>query len=548
MPEEALAKHMKKCSDRPAEGSIVAGVKRKGGEEVPANAKRARHSLESLVASRTTSTTVAHLSDQAFDSLGLHPLLDRSVFEVFKYTTMTQVQADAIPIGMKGGDLLAKAKTGTGKTLAFLLSALHRVLSSSVTAARNIQILVLSPTRELAMQTAEEATGLLFFVTGRKVMTALGGTNMRAETASFQKQAPLVLVATPGRLDDHLNNSGLAPLCAGLSVLIFDEADQLLDMGFRPAIEKILKSLPSREKRQTLLFSATFPAQLASMTKLVLKSDHKVIDCIGAVDQASNEQVEQSVLICSLDDLFAKVTATLIALIAKPHKIIVFLPTARETGLFSELFTAMALETEIMEIHSRKSQNQRTKISEQFRVADYGILFSSDVSARGMDYPDVTYVLQVGAPSDRAQYLHRLGRTARAGRGGAGLLILCDFERYFLKNLDGLPWTQCVETDATQLLHARSLVKKALPKVHARNPSIGPQAYQAWMGQQKAHLGKMRWSQADLVQWANYFATDIMGLAEVPALEAKTVGMMGLRGVPGIVVKGGGKGGGNRRN
>merc|ERR1711879_47891 len=166
------------------------------------------------------------------------------------------VQADAIPIGMKGGDLLVKAKTGTGKTLAFLLSALHRVLSTKASA---IQILVLSPTRELAMQTAEEAMGLLHFVTGQKVMTVLGGTNMKAETASFQKKAPLVLVATPGRLDDHLRNSSLAPLCAGLRVLIFDEADQLLDMGFRPAIEKILKSLPTREKRQTLLFSATFP-------------------------------------------------------------------------------------------------------------------------------------------------------------------------------------------------------------------------------------------------------------------------------------------------
>lgn len=200
-----------------------------------------------------------------------------------------------------------------------------------------------------------------------------------------------------------------------------------------------------------------------------------------------------------------------------------------------------------MEIHSRKSQSQRTRISDQFRCIGQGILVTSDVSARGMDYPDVTFVLQVGAPSDRAQYLHRLGRTARAGKDGAGLLLLCDFERFFLGLVQDLPLVERPATEIGLLENARVKVDRALPQLHAQDQQIGAQAYQAWLGQHKTLIGKLGWSTAELVQWANYFATDIMRLSEVPALEAKTVGMMGLKGVPGIVVgqgnhKGGGKG------
>lgn len=389
------------------------------------------------------------------------------------------------------------------------------------------------------MQTAEEAKALLQFLPEHKVMTILGGTNIRAEKASFRSQAPLVLVATPGRLHDHLQNSELAPLLKGLVALIFDEADQLLDMGFRPVIEKILAVLPPRERRQTLLFSATFPAELQSITKLALRRNHQLIECIGAAEEASNEQVAQSVQFCKFEDLFATVVGIIADLTQEPHKIMIFLPTARETSLFAGLFNIIGIEgTTILEIHSRKSQKQRTKISEQFRTIPQGILFSSDVSARGMDYPDVTYVLQVGAPADRAQYLHRLGRTARAGKEGSGLLLLCDFERYFLQMLKDLPLEERAAPETSALDMSRKMVEGALPKLHEQDHLIGAQAYQAWLGQHKALIGKLKWSTSDLVGWANYFATVIMGLSEVPALEPKTVGMMGLKGVPGIVVAG----------
>lgn len=399
------------------------------------------------VNTRTTSTTLAHLSDGTFDSLALHPPLQRAIEEVFHFERMTLVQQLAIPICLDAADrdVVAKARTGTGKTLGFLLPALHRVLGrppppSSVTGC---PILVLSPTRELAMQTADEATDLLTFVTPSKVMTVLGGTSMAKDVTSFGQGAPTVLVATPGRLDDHLHNTpGVQTMLETLSVLIMDEADQLLDRGFRPAIYKIMGMLPPPATRQTLLFSATFPEQLQELTRSALRPSYEMVDCVGPGPQ-SNEQVEQQVTICTLDDLHAVTASILLEHVKQPeHKVMVFLQTAREAGFCAALFRRMDLGTPVFDIHSKKSQAQRSSTSEHFRLCRSGILFSSDVSARGMDYPDVTFVLQLGNPPDRAQYLHRLGRTARAGREGAGLLLLCDFESYWLPQIGDLPITQ----------------------------------------------------------------------------------------------------------
>jgi len=542
---------MRKCPDAPLNPQpAVSGKKRvpphdSAGASRPASkcartASAHEDTLQKPANSRTSSTTLSHLTESTFDGLGLHPKLQRSIDELFQYRQMTKVQEAAIPICMTGGDVVAKAKTGTGKTLGFLLPSLHNVLSSE--ACSGVQVLVLSPTRELAMQTAEEAQTLLKFTPQHMVMTMLGGTNMNTETNKFKRHTPLVIVATPGRLNDHLENSGLATDVSQLSVLVFDEADQLLDMGFRPAIEKILRFLPAKDLRQTLLFSATFPAQLQSICQTAVRKGHEVVDCIGLEEEASNQQVEQRYHVCTFDCLFATTLAVLSDLVKEPHKIIVFLPTARETQLFAGFLSCSPglSGTTILEIHSRKNQNQRTKISEQFRTMSQGILCSSDVSARGMDYPDVTFVLQVGAPSDKAQYLHRLGRTARAGKQGSGMLLLCDWENYFLNHLKDLPLVDDPALWKTSLRRFNSQVDQSLRKLHAQDAQIGAQAYQAWLGEHNGKLKKLKWSSQQLVEMANWFATGIMKLPNVPALEAKTVGKMGLKGTPGLVI--GGKG------
>jgi len=223
------------------------------------------------------------------------------------------------------------------------------------------------------------------------------------------------------------------------------------------------------------------------------------------------------------------------------HKVIVFLPTARQTQLFAEVFNAMVdlrvFKAKCYEIHSRKSQPQRTRASAEFRDASKAILFSSDVSARGMDYPDVTFVLQCGAPSDKAQYVHRLGRTARAGKSGCGLLVLADFEKFFIQQVKDLPIKQEKPTDKAVLDKMWYSVEDALKATHRANPQMGGQAYQAWMGFYNSYLGKLHWSKEDLVSHANYYAVECMKLSGPPPLEPKTVGKMGLKGVPGLVIE-----------
>jgi len=205
-------------------------------------------------------------------------------------------------------------------------------------------------------------------------------------------------------------------------------------------------------------------------------------------------------------------------------KIIVFCVTARQTQQAAETFQKMGLPA--LQIHSRMSQSARTKTSEKFRGGTNMIMFSSDVSARGMDYPDVTFVIQVGVPSDKAQYVHRIGRTARAGKSGSGFLLLSDFETYFMNDVKDLPLQRATLQITPQQVAA---VQQALAQM---DPKTGEQAYQAWLGFYNSQK-RIRWSKPELVQQANNYAQTI-GLSYVPALEKKTVGKMGLKGVPGL--------------
>jgi len=318
----------------------------------------------------------------------------------------------------------------------------------------------------------------------------------------------------------------------------------LLDMGFRPAIEKILGLLPGKETRQTLLFSATFPQQVKAIAQVTLRctgnGKYQMIDTIGD-DEMPTHKIPQSYLVTRIEGQMPAVMCALAQQATNPdHKIIVFLPTARQTQLFAEVFNALAdlgvFQAKCLEIHSRKSQPQRTRVSAEFRSADRAILFSSDVSARGMDYPDVTFVLQCGAPSDEAQYVHRLGRTARAGKSGGGLLVLADFEKFFLQQIKDLQVKQEKAPDRAELDKMRHSTEAALRNAHRANPQLGAQVYQAWIGFYNTYLRKLNWTKQELVSQANHYALDCMKLGGIPALDPKTVGKMGLKGTPGLVI------------
>ena len=381
----------------------------------------------------------------------------------------------AVPLGPRRR---RQGQDGHGKTLAFLIPGLERIFREPPPRG-HVGLLVVSPTRELAQQTADEAKALVRFAHAPgggpvRVQVVVGGTNMNREASEFRQTPPAVLVATPGRLNDHLENTReLAPLCGALRALVFDEADQLLDMGFRPAIEKLLRALPPKSTRQTLLYSATFPTQLEQIAQFALRGNppFELVDTVGH-EEVATHKIPQAALVTSLDEQLA---ATLLACAEQArmpgHKVIVFLTTARQTQLFAEAYnqTAAGRARPGLEIHSRKSQPQRTRVSEEFRTADQGILFSSDVSARGMDYPDVSFVIQVGVPSDKAQYVHRLGRTARAGKGGSGLLVLADFETFFLGKLRDLPIQTQPPPPPAQLAAARREADAALHAAYAAN-------------------------------------------------------------------------------
>jgi ATP-dependent RNA helicase MSS116 len=223
------------------------------------------------------------------------------------------------------------------------------------------------------------------------------------------------------------------------------------------------------------------------------------------------------------------------------HKIMVFFPTARSTQLASEMFEACGKP--VFEIHSRKSQAVRTKAADKFREARAAVMMSSDVTARGMDFPDVTMVIQIGVPSAREQYIHRLGRTGRAGKTGKGLLMLDPAEKFFLNGVRDLPievLNPAIDSQVDQR------VRKAISRI---NPDTKAQAYSAWLGFYNGSSGKMKWSKDDLIFAANNYALETLQCESLPGLLKKTVGKMGLKGFTAnlnIVSELGGGGGGGR--
>jgi ATP-dependent RNA helicase MSS116 len=334
-------------------------------------------------------------------------------------------------------------------------------------------------------------------------------------------------------------------------------------MGFRQDIFKILSFLPPPENRQTLLFSATMPKDLRQVMAKAMKPSYKTVDCIHDFGDSkeTNAQVEQTHVIMppGMDRLVIGVIEVMLAAMkSEDYKIIAFFPTARLVGYFAELVN-LGIRAQfpkskfppIIEIHSRKSQVNRNKASDKFRAAKSAILFTSDVSARGVDYPNVSHVIQFGLPDSREQYIHRLGRTGRAGRAGRGWLVLADYERTFLKELSSggshggvnVPLDpeleQVFSNPPSQ--EAQDLVTPVLRDQIAtgKNKELvrsAKQAYQSWLGFYKDRTRRMvgNKSKAEMVQMANEFAK-LCGLSEQPALLKKTVGKMGLKGVPGLI-------------
>uniref|UniRef100_A0A0D9V2Z1 ATP-dependent RNA helicase n=1 Tax=Leersia perrieri TaxID=77586 RepID=A0A0D9V2Z1_9ORYZ len=471
----------------------------------------------------------SYLSDTRFDQCAISPLSLKAVKDA-GYERMTQVQEATLPIILQGKDVLAKAKTGTGKTVAFLLPAIE-VLSALPNSRRDqlrpsINLLVMCPTRELAIQVAVEAKKLLKYHRSLGVQVVIGGTRLTQEQRSMQANPCQILVATPGRLKDHLENTpGFSTRLKGVKVLVLDEADRLLDMGFRRDIEKIIASVP--KERQTLLFSATVPEEVRQISHIALKKNYNFINTVKDGDEETHAQVSQMFMIAPLDLHFSILYDVLKKHVTEDpdYKVIIFCTTAMVTKLVAEVLSQLKLN--IREIHSRKSQSARTKVSDEFRKSRGLILVSSDVSARGVDYPDVTLVIQVGVPADRQQYIHRLGRTGRKGKEGQGLLLLAPWEKYFLSSIKDLSISEAVVPSVDSSTQTK--VKDAVQKVEMRSKEC---AYQAWLGYYNSNktIGREK---SRLVKLAEEFSQS-MELSVPPAIPRQILRKMGLSNVPGL--------------
>ena len=469
----------------------------------------------------------------------LHPSLLQAL-NVMGFTFMTPVQ-ERVLTGLPHWreDCLVQAKTGTGKTLAFLLPALHTLLKNpSPPPKGQVSILIITPTRELAQQIAkacDELTSQL--AKPLECHIAVGGTARASALSRFKTGAPSVLVATPGRLKDYLSEAPTAQKLSSIQTLVLDEADTMLESGFLADVKHILKLIPPKSAGwQGMCFSATVPPKVKDVVNVVLKSGYTNISTIEKNEAPTHERVPQyHVLIPSVAETFTTMSSLLQFEIQKNSKIIVFGVTANMVALFAAAFSKGLTSLNVFEIHSRLSQSARTRTTAQFKEADAGILFASDVIGRGMDFPNVDLVIQVGLPSNGEQYVHRVGRTARAGNDGSAIIILTQGESFFLRNNRHLPIQPHPQTDAINA-GAASCADAVTEVMYTIDEQVKQRAYSSYIGffAGSGLMKQLRLDKSGLVQMANEMAIKAMGCPEPPPMDKKVIGKMGLKGVPGF--------------
>ena len=410
----------------------------------------------------TETITEATQSDAlSFDTLGLAPPLLKAVVDT-GYTTPTPIQAKAIPLALQGLDLMAGAQTGTGKTAAFALPILQKLLpfaSSSASPAKHpIRALVLVPTRELAIQ-VEESFKVYAKHTPLKSLVVFGGVDIRTQTPHL-KTGIEILVATPGRLLDHVEQKTLN--LGQVQILVLDEADRMLDMGFMPDLKRILALLP--KQRQNLMFSATFSNDIKRLADDFLTNPVLVE---VARSNATNDNVAQKVYQLAQSDKQAFLTQLLLKDDAK--QVIVFTKTKITASKLSRALQKEGIAADA--IHGDKSQKERIEALDAFKAGKITVLVATDVAARGLDISDLPMVINYEIPSAPEDYVHRIGRTGRAGASGVAISLVCEFEEEFLANIEKLIKKTLIKVKADVAPSSRKPVHPAAaisnPKNHA---------------------------------------------------------------------------------
>ncbi|XP_050716707.1 uncharacterized protein LOC126998749 [Eriocheir sinensis] len=391
------------------------------------------------------------------------------------FTEMTEIQAKAIPKLLEGRDLRGTAKTGAGKTLAFVIPAVELIHKLKFKPRNGTGVIVISPTRELSMQTF----GVLREVMQEHTQTyglIMGGADRKSEAAKLAKGVNII-VATPGRLLDHLQNTPNF-LFKNLVCLVIDEADRIFDVGFEEEMKQILRILPKR--RQTMLFSATKDDKTNELAKLALKTEPMEVDVDSDKISATVEGLEQAYLVCPADKRFL-VLYTFIKKNRK-KKVMVFFNSCMTVKFYHELLNYIDLP--VMCIHGKQKQVKRTSTFYQFCNAESGILLCTDVAARGWDIPAVDWIVQYDPPDDPKEYIHRVGRTARAGGQGHALLFIREEEIGFVRFLKA----HKVNVEAMDITWSKvANIQPQLEKLMTQNYFLHASAKEAFKGYVRAY-------------------------------------------------------------
>lgn len=438
------------------------------------------------------------------------------------FVAMTDIQKKTIPQALKGEDIMATARTGSGKTLAFLVPTIEALIRAQITEYDGLAALIVSPTRELAVQIFEVLAKIGRHNTFSAALVT-GGKDVQYEKERVGRMN--ILVGTPGRIAQHLNESvGLET--ANLQVLVLDEADRCLDMGFKKQIDSIMGHLPPT--RQTLLFLATQSESVQALARLSLTNPQRIGTSSDREVSATPDTLEQAYVVVGLDEKLDMLWSFI-----KSHlksKVIVFFSSSRQVQYAYESFRTLQPGISLLRLYGRHKQQSRLETTAKFAAAQHAVLFATDIVARGLDFPAVDWVVQLDCPEDAATYVHRVGRAARFGRQGRSLLMLMPSENEgFLKRLK----VQGIEPKLmTVKLKSKKSIRPQLQLICFKDPVMKNLAQRTFVSYfRSVHVQKDK---------------DVFSVAALPA--DKYAASLGLPGAPRIKLKGDGSAGKDRKN
>lgn len=380
------------------------------------------------------------MSEVKFSELNLTPEMQRAIDEL-GFETATDIQAEAIPVIREGRDVIGKSQTGTGKTLAFAIPAIEKIDLTEENPT--VQVLILCPTRELAQQGCDEIKKLTRFTRNIWVTDVYGGAPMDRQIMHLKKCN--MVIGTPGRVMDHMRRSTLS--LANVRMIVLDEADEMLSMGFREDIETILKDVP--EAHQTVLFSATMPDAILELTEAYLTEPH-IIEINR--EQVTLENIRQMYVDVPMGRKLDALNLILRAY--EPRLCMIFCNTKLMVEEVTQYLSRNGFKVEAL--HGDLNQSQRTRVMDGFKSARIPLLVATDVAARGIDVNDVDYVINYDVPNHDEYYVHRIGRTGRAGKEGCALTICSGRRQYaMIRDLARMAKSEIVETPIPKVADIR---------------------------------------------------------------------------------------------